>query len=88
MKCCRVKDCPNPHVARGMCRKHFQRLYRSLHPQPKEPLAEPKKCSVADCKRDASSLSLCRLHRERLRKTGTTAARVLVPVMFCDEVVV
>lgn len=32
-KGCIVKGCDNSHYGRGLCRKHYSRLYRNTHPE-------------------------------------------------------
>ena len=55
---CTFEPCDRPVLARGMCRRHYQRQYQ----RPDQP-----PCSVADCDRPNVARGLCRRHYDENR---------------------
>jgi hypothetical protein len=69
---CAIESCARPAVARGWCRRHWERWYK--HGDPTVSLINREHdgtCSVAGCDRPYSAKGLCRFHGERLRRHGS-----------------
>jgi hypothetical protein len=45
-KKCQIKDCPNPHLARNLCQKHYGRFYRHGDPNVKKVKQRKPPCEV------------------------------------------
>lgn len=79
---CTVDDCERPHLAKGLCGMHYQRLRKrsslTLPPQ--------RECSVDGCKRKHHGRGYCNTHRARLLTTGSLelAPRVRKMCTFLD----
>lgn len=49
---CRHDECDTPARARGLCRKHYNRLWYKANPRPKKGAKKPT-CQELDCRRSA-----------------------------------
>ncbi len=65
---CSIGKCESPVVARGWCRKHYNRWYE--HGNPLTNLRERGVCSIEECERLHKARGWCQKHYERYRKTG------------------
>lgn len=57
---CEADNCNEPHIARGLCSKHYQEWRR-----------HQVECSVDGCKRGAIALGYCSMHYRRLKTDGS-----------------
>jgi hypothetical protein len=66
---CTAEGCDRGVVARGWCRRHYARVYRSgtLEARDWQPRAQ---CSVEGCENVTESRGYCAMHRSRVRTTG------------------
>jgi hypothetical protein len=64
---CSKRDCPEPHIARGMCSRHY-REWRKDHPP-------EQKCSVATCTSPVLARGWCEMHYARWARTGNPLGR-------------
>src|SRR5258708_1037683 len=66
---CTVEGCDRAPVARGWCRRHYARMYRSGTLEARE--WQPKsQCSVDGCENVTESRGYCAMHRSRIRSRG------------------
>jgi hypothetical protein len=70
---CSFPGCGRPHLAKGLCRGHYeqQRCNRALQPLPSRPRGDPA-CSFVGCGNVAVNRGLCRAHANQ-RKKGPVA---------------
>lgn len=68
MRQCCESGCERPHLARGMCARHYRRWY----------LQQAEPCSVPGCSGKAWAKGLCNTHYARLRTRGDISPEVLV----------
>lgn len=59
-KQCSIDECVNIHIAKGLCRKHYQQQLKKTNP----------KCSVNTCEASAVARGLCSAHHKRWLKSG------------------
>lgn len=69
---CSVADCNAPIKYKGMCGKHYKRMWR--HGDPKVAFIVKAygdtKCEVEGCDRVAQAIGYCSKHYQRLMRTG------------------
>lgn len=68
MKICSIDGCSGKHIAKGYCKKHYERLQRNNDPLYVKNY--PKTCSVEDCKVKVMGLGYCQKHYVRNWKYG------------------
>ena len=73
---CSVDDCDKPVVAKGKCRKHYQRVHKPLTAQP---------CTVTGCTKTARTLGWRPMHYGRWLKTATTDDPPPKAIPECSE---
>jgi hypothetical protein len=66
---CSFPGCGRPHLAKGLCRGHYeqQRCNRALQPLPSRPRGDPA-CSFVGCGNVAVNRGLCRAHANQRKK--------------------
>lgn len=70
---CKAEGCDRVVAARGLCRRHYARLYRTGQLEAR--LWQPKsQCTVEGCERDSEARGYCTLHRSRMRTHGDPGA--------------
>lgn len=79
---CTVDACERPHLAKGLCAMHYQRLNRLGSTV----LPPERNCSVEGCEGKHFGRGYCNTHNARLRRTGTldVAPRVRKTCTFTD----
>jgi len=68
IRLCSVKGCGRAHVAKGLCRKHYQQMTRGRPPMRKP--RRPRVCSVEGCNKPHKSRGYCAMHVARLKRLG------------------
>jgi 5-methylcytosine-specific restriction endonuclease McrA len=68
---CVIASCPDPEIARGWCRKHYLRWWRTGTTDDPPPFT-PKPCGHPGCPVPAVKLGLCVKHHARWKARGTT----------------
>lgn len=69
-KICSVEGCKNYAYAKGLCKKHYQRLKRKGTTD--DPAPRPiVKCAVNGCDRNAVVHGLCNMHYQRFRRNNS-----------------
>lgn len=70
---CSVEGCKSPVKSKGMCQKHYFRMWRNGTLKVKRPIREHRGiCTVADCKQpDTGPNGLCHKHLARLKRNGS-----------------
>jgi|ERR1700729_3428892 len=63
---CDVEGCGNPHIAQGLCSKHYQCFKKHGDPLYKRPKKPPVECSIDDCHKDRVAKGLCANHYQQL----------------------
>jgi hypothetical protein len=62
---CSVEECPDPVVARGLCKRHYEKWRRSGRiPR------HDHECRVPGCEEHVHARKLCSMHYHRWRRTG------------------
>ncbi len=76
---CAVESCDASVSAKGLCKHHYQRQWRSGDPErtptgreKRGPYSQSDQCEVAGCVRPPRSKGLCRKHYQRQRANGAT----------------
>lgn len=70
---CSVEGCDRPHLARGLCRKHYQRWKKHGTTELAQVAPGGRLCSVEGCEIvGVLREELCQKHYRRLKRTGTT----------------
>ena len=66
---CSFPGCGRPHLAKGLCRGHYeqQRCKRALQPLPSRPRGDPA-CSFVGCGNVAVNRGLCQAHANQRKK--------------------
>jgi hypothetical protein len=66
---CSFPGCGRPHLAKGLCRGHYeqQRAKRALQPLPSRPRGDPA-CSFVGCGNVAVNRGLCQAHANQRKK--------------------
>lgn len=69
---CSIDGCSLPVLARGWCRRHYQRWYQTGDPGPVglKRLPDHSSCTVDGCERPNEANGLCAMHRWRVRNKG------------------
>jgi len=70
---CTVDGCDRPHLARGLCKLHYDRKRTTGEPGPATPMADrtpPEHCIVAGCARSCKAKGYCAMHYGRLLVHG------------------
>lgn len=65
---CSIVGCTNPTVARGLCRKHYSRWYKTGSPLGKQ--RQRNICKIEGCVNFVHSHGLCATHSWRLKRYG------------------
>ena len=76
---CTIEGCGKPHNARGYCRGHLNRFYRTGDVQAHIPLQEKRPgalCSVDGCDRPHFAKTYCESHHTRLTRHGDVQANL------------
>lgn len=68
---CSAEGCPLPHLARGMCRKHYYRWTRANATS-----SGSGTCRVPECDRTTWAKGLCEAHRKRELKGNPVEGRI------------
>jgi hypothetical protein len=75
MKTCAVDGCDGKFLAKGLCRRHYNRVYSGREVGGPERLTRPSgtPCSVEGCDRPGhNGFGLCGKHYQRLKAKGST----------------
>ncbi len=68
---CKINDCDGSHSAKGLCGKHYMRMYKYGDTSiSKADRYHDEKCSINDCNKDYEAKGFCRLHYQRWKKHG------------------
>lgn len=69
MRKCSVEGCDGKHLARGMCRAHYLRMYKRGTLELER--HKDRKCSVDGCENKHAAKGLCATHYSKIRDSGT-----------------
>lgn len=67
---CSIADCPNRHLAKGYCSKHYTRNLRYGSPFALSRDNDPKTCTFEDCSEPYYGNGLCSKHWQRKARNG------------------
>ena len=81
---CSVAGCEGVVIARGLCRRHYQRLYRTGSPADPDFTNAGKTCAVPDCDAPAFVRGLCAHHDYATQRYGGPFSKAERIVRFCS----
>lgn len=67
---CSIANCGKVHDSKGLCRHHYNKLWRYGDPLKEFPKPERKPCSIEGCKDSARQRGWCGKHYQRWRMHG------------------
>ena len=77
MRVCSIEGCDRPHLAKGYCGRHYQRL--TIHGSPDAPIQARERgrgCSVEGCEEPHRGKGFCNVHYTRFMRHGSAEAEV------------
>lgn len=81
---CTIESCDRPHLAKGLCNKHYRRLRRNGDTSDKSlkglPPIKNRGCKVKNCKEKHDSNGYCNRHSYYIRKYG----KIIPPKLTFD----
>jgi len=74
MRKCSVDNCENKHLAKGLCKRHYQIKNRNGDPNVLRKNINRQKCLLGDCNKLSSAKGYCPTHYERYKRHGDPLA--------------